>query len=189
MLVWYVANSYSRYCCAPLSPHPSAGGGCWQPNIDIDKVKNGSKQLSPLFHHRSTTNGNPVAFLLSLQSVTRSSLPASSTGSAWLFSQCSSQRWVISPSSARSWCSSLPINATWCRMPASLAHWQILIRILTIPTMPRASTWIDSVNPCAFPLTARLMDAASLLWWKRNWDNNRRRFWRALSPLSYSIDL
>lgn len=122
----------------------SVGGCCWQPNIDIDKVINGRKQLSPPFHHCSTTNGNPVALLLSLQSVMRSSLPASSTGSAWLFSQCSSQRWVISPSSARSWCSSLSINATWCRMPASLAHRQILIRILTIPTMPRASTWIDS---------------------------------------------
>lgn len=144
MLVWYVANSYSRCCRAPLSPHPPAGGCCWQPNIDLDKVLNGRKQLSPPFRHRSTTNGNAVAFLLSLQSVMRSSLPASSTGSAWPFSRCSSQRWVISPSSARSWCSSLSINATWCRMPASLAHRQILIRILTIPTMPRASTWIDS---------------------------------------------
>lgn len=38
------------------------------------------------------------------------------------------------------------------------------------------------MNSCAFPLTACLMDAASLAWWKQNWDNNRRRFWRALSP-------
>lgn len=86
-----------------------------------------------------------------------SSLPASSTGSAWLFSQCSSQRWVIFPSPARSWCSSLSINATGCSMPASLAHRQILIRILTMPrdapSIHLNRFWLAEMNSCESPLT------------------------------------
>lgn len=64
----------------------AAGGGeknvCVYTRVSILYVINGSNQLSPVLYHYSTTNDNTVAFLLLLQSVMRSSSPASFTGSA-----------------------------------------------------------------------------------------------------------
>lgn len=64
----------------------------------------------------------PVLFL---QLTMHSSLPASSTGSAWLSSPCSSPRWVFpvqhENSFTYSWCSGLMIIAILCIM---WGHWR-----------------------------------------------------------------
>lgn len=118
---------------------------------------------------KKTPNNYSVLFL---QLITHSSLPASSTGSAWPFSLCSSLRWVsVIPSlNAKnsltySWCSVLSINAMLCSMwGASGVRRQTLVRILKHHETPHALChslirfWLVEVNPSAAPLILYLME-------------------------------